>query len=295
VKLAVALLKDRNGVIDLGVPVTGSLDDPKFRVGPIIWKIVVNLLEKAVTAPFALLGSLFGGGEQMNQIEFEPGSAELDAAAKERLAGVLKAMKERPGLQIDVPSPYARDLDTPVLGQTLLTSKLLAQAGADPAAQKAAANKASSAKADGSSPQPANADSSKVDGAKADNAEKTDRPDDALLNDPAQHFKLLLAVYKGQHGPGATLPTATQAVVDAQRKKGAMPQFEPAIAELQEALTSQAQVTDMDLERLARHRSRAIQDALLGSGEVDPGRVFVLAATDKPPQQNKVRAELALK
>ena len=52
-KLAVALLKDRDGVIDLNVPVTGSLDDPKFRLGPIIWKVFVNILEKAVTAPFA--------------------------------------------------------------------------------------------------------------------------------------------------------------------------------------------------------------------------------------------------
>jgi hypothetical protein len=295
VKLAVALLKDRNGVIDLGVPVTGSLDDPKFRVGPIIWKVVVNLIEKAVTAPFALLGHLFGGGEQMNQIDFEPGSSELDSAAKERLGGVLKAMKERPGLQIDVPSPYARDLDSPALGQNLLTSKLLAQAGADPGVQKAATDKGNGTRADGSGPDGAKGDSSKVDGAKTDGADKTGKADDSVLNDPAQHFRLLLAVYKGQFGPGTTLPTATQAVVDAQRKKGSMPEFEPAIAELEAALTGKAQVTDADLERLARHRSRVIQDALLGSGEVDPGRVFVLAATDKPPQQNKVRAELALK
>ena len=62
VKLAVALLKDRNGVIDLNLPVTGSLDDPKFRLAPIIWKVLVNILEKAVTAPFALLGALVRRG-----------------------------------------------------------------------------------------------------------------------------------------------------------------------------------------------------------------------------------------
>ena len=78
-KLAVALLKDRNGVIDIDLPMTGSLDDPKFRMGPLIWKAFVGLLTKAATAPFALLGSLFGGGEEMNLIEFEPGSAALDA------------------------------------------------------------------------------------------------------------------------------------------------------------------------------------------------------------------------
>ena len=60
-KLAVALLKDRNGVIDVNLPVTGTLDDPKFRLGPIIWKAVLGLLTKIVTAPFAALGALFGG------------------------------------------------------------------------------------------------------------------------------------------------------------------------------------------------------------------------------------------
>ena len=73
VKLAVALLKDRDGVIDLDLPVTGSLDDPKFRLGPIIWKVFVNILEKAVTAPFALLGSLFGGGPDLQFVDFQPG------------------------------------------------------------------------------------------------------------------------------------------------------------------------------------------------------------------------------
>ena len=78
-KLAVALLKDRNGVIDIDLPMTGSLDDPQFRMGPLIWKAFVGLLTKAATAPFALLGSLFGGGEEMNLIEFDAGTSALDA------------------------------------------------------------------------------------------------------------------------------------------------------------------------------------------------------------------------
>src|SRR5579871_3075208 len=65
VKLAVALLKDRNGVIDIDLPIGGSLDDPTFRIGPFIWKAIVNICEKAVTAPFALLGRLFGGGPEL--------------------------------------------------------------------------------------------------------------------------------------------------------------------------------------------------------------------------------------
>jgi len=103
-KLAVALLKDRNGVIDIDLPVSGSLDDPKFRIGPIVWRALLGLLGKIVTAPFALLGSLFGGGEDLSEIRFAPGSAEPDAAALNVLAALHKALVERPGLQIDVPS-----------------------------------------------------------------------------------------------------------------------------------------------------------------------------------------------
>ena len=96
-KLAVALLKDRNGVIDIDLPMTGSLDDPKFRLGPLIWKAFVGLLTKIATAPFALIGSLFGGGPEMNLVEFEPGAIVLDPAGQEKMAAVKKALVERTG------------------------------------------------------------------------------------------------------------------------------------------------------------------------------------------------------
>jgi hypothetical protein len=96
VKLAVALLKDRNGVIDLPLPITGSLDDPKFRLAPIIWKVLVNLLEKAVTAPFALLGSLFGSGPELQFIDFQPGSNELSTAESDKVKALVKALDQRP-------------------------------------------------------------------------------------------------------------------------------------------------------------------------------------------------------
>ncbi len=102
-RLAVALLKDRNGVIDLDLPITGSLDDPQFRLAPIIWKMVKNLLTKAVTAPFALLGSLFGGGDDLQFVDFAPGSALLDETANGKMASLRKALADRPGLNLDVP------------------------------------------------------------------------------------------------------------------------------------------------------------------------------------------------
>jgi len=110
-KLAVALLKDSNGVIDIDLPMSGSLDDPQFRMGPLIWKAFVGLLSKAATAPFKLLGSLFGGGEEMNLIEFDAGSAALDPAAQEKVASIIKALTARPGLQLEVPATWSPELD----------------------------------------------------------------------------------------------------------------------------------------------------------------------------------------
>jgi len=102
VLFAVALLKDKNGVIDVDLPIGGSLDDPQFSVGGIIVKVIVNLIEKAVTAPFALLGSLVGGGAELSFVEFAPGSAALSADEEKKLGTLAKALDDRPGLKLDV-------------------------------------------------------------------------------------------------------------------------------------------------------------------------------------------------
>ena len=124
IKLAVALLKDRDGVIDLNLPVTGSLDDPKFRLAPIIWKVFVNILEKAVTAPFALLGSLFGGGPDLQFIDFKPGVADLDQAALDKTQAMVKALNARPQLKIEVPIAVVADLDRPRLVEAKLQAEI---------------------------------------------------------------------------------------------------------------------------------------------------------------------------
>lgn len=102
VRLAVALLADRNGVIDLDVPISGSLNDPQFRLAPIIFKVIGNLIMKAVTAPFALLSGAFSGGDESGAVSFAPGSAKLDAKAKENLAKIVKSLNDRPALKMTV-------------------------------------------------------------------------------------------------------------------------------------------------------------------------------------------------
>jgi len=103
VRLAVALLADRNGVIDINLPISGSLNDPQFRLGPIIFKIIVNLIVKAITSPFTLLASAFGGGgDELSTVNFAPGSAVLSAEAAQGLDKVAKALVDRPALKMTV-------------------------------------------------------------------------------------------------------------------------------------------------------------------------------------------------
>jgi Domain of Unknown Function (DUF748) len=102
VRFAISLLKDRNGVIDLNLPIGGSLDDPQFSIGGVIVKVIVNLVSKAVTAPFAMLGSLFGGGEELSFVEFDPGQVEVGPAGQARLQALAKALIERPGLTLEI-------------------------------------------------------------------------------------------------------------------------------------------------------------------------------------------------
>jgi flagellar motor protein MotB len=127
VLLAVALLKDRNGVIDINLPVGGSLDDPQFSVGGIIIQVIVNLVVKAVTAPFALLGAMFGGGEELAYLEFPPGSAELDGADEAKLKSVAKALNERPGLKLDVAGRVVPETDREGLKRAAVESQVRAQ------------------------------------------------------------------------------------------------------------------------------------------------------------------------
>lgn len=142
VRLAIALLKDRQGVIDVQLPVTGSLDDPRFRIAPLVWRMLGNLVAKAVTAPFALLGSLFGGGDDVNQLVFAPGTADLDEASRQRLVSLRKAMIERPGLRLDLPAAWSAEFDRPAMLRRQLDAQLteVAQsAGPDRHAQLLAA------------------------------------------------------------------------------------------------------------------------------------------------------------
>ena len=286
-KLAVALLKDRNGVIDVPLPISGSLDDPQFKIGPIMWHAFVNLLAKVATAPFAALGRLFGGshGEDMKYIDFAPGSAELDDASKEKLASLSKALHEHTQLQLDVPIVFSKDLDGPALAKKRLNQRLVyrARSGKSPK-QEASAGKAVAVNMQTG----ANGQSS------VQTTVPTETPDDPALKDPLQHYRLLLAEYEADVGKDAELPPTAQAIQNAKNKKDAPP-VETAIPELEDAIVPHIDIPDIVLQDLGKKRTRAIQDALLADGGIDASRVFIINGPSKTDDKGNVRVEMALK
>jgi uncharacterized protein involved in outer membrane biogenesis len=127
VKLAVALLKDRRGEIKLDIPVTGSLDDPKFSVWGIILKVIVNLVAKAATSPFSLLGAIGGGGEELSYVEFDYGRATINETSLKKLSTLAKALQDRPALKMDVEGHVDMERDREGLKQYLFQRKLKTQ------------------------------------------------------------------------------------------------------------------------------------------------------------------------
>ncbi len=127
VKLAVALLKDRKGEIKLDLPVTGSLDDPKFKVWRVILQILVNLIEKAATSPFSLLGAIFGGGEELSYVEFDFGSTAVTESSAKKLQTLAKALHDRPSLKLDLEGHVDMEKDKEGLKQYLFQRKVKAQ------------------------------------------------------------------------------------------------------------------------------------------------------------------------
>jgi hypothetical protein len=126
VMLAVALLKDRNGQINLNLPISGSLDDPQFSVGGIIMRVIVNLIAKAVTSPFALLNSMFGGGnEELGYVEFAPGGDALTKVAEAKMEKLTKALIDRPALKLDIIGRVDPVADTNGLRRASLDDKEL--------------------------------------------------------------------------------------------------------------------------------------------------------------------------
>jgi hypothetical protein len=126
VGLAISLLKDRKGGIHLDLPVSGSLDDPSFKVGPVILQMLVNLLEKAATSPFALVGALIPGGADISNIPFICGTDQLSDEAVKRLDAVAGLLAEKTDLSLEIQAAADAEADREGLRQEMVMRRMRA-------------------------------------------------------------------------------------------------------------------------------------------------------------------------
>ena len=131
VDLAVALLTDAQGRIDLAIPVRGDLRDPQFDLGGLVAQAVRNTLARIVSAPFRMLASLFGGGARKapDEVPFAPGSAELSPPAEETMARLAKGLAARPQLALSIEGGYDPGADREALARAQVLRELAQRAG----------------------------------------------------------------------------------------------------------------------------------------------------------------------
>lgn len=263
VKFATSLLKDADGVIQLDVPVQGTLDDPKFRIGPIVWQIIKNVITKAVTAPFKALGALFKGAEEAQFVDFSPGQATLEPVQAERLAALGKSLAPKPDLRLEVPIGFDASLDTEALGAARHAREL--------ADATSAALQGRTRKADAGPPPPF--ESLELE----------------------QKLDVLTALYERLSGAAPVLPPPPPEAADLPRRERKALEMQSSIDWLDAETRKRATPLAGDLERLGLARGTAIEKALLADTGLAPERVFLTNAGKVSAQPPSVRFELAVK
>jgi hypothetical protein len=271
-ELAIAILKDSDGRINLGLPVSGNMNDPQFSYGAVLWKAIGNVLTKIVTAPFRALGNLFGvSGEKLESIEFDPGSDQLLPPEREKLKQVAQILSKRAQLKLSVPGQYSEVADGAALKARALRVDIAKRAGIKLEA--------------GEEPGP---------------VDLRDRAVRSALRDlyaerfgPTELDRQKKAAQGAAAAPAASArqSEATQDKLPLWQRVGKLIQGEPQVADasafyrqLQQRLEQQQQLAADALTRLGAQRSSAVLAALKEAG-VEPSRA--LAA---PPE--KVSADV---
>jgi len=269
IRLAIALLKDRNGKIELDVPIEGNLDDPQFHFGKVILHVLGNIMTKMITSPFAALGAVFGGkGEEVSYQDFAPGSTELQQANLEKLDTLLHGLQERPGLQLEIEGNYDPVADLEALRRQKLVAKFRGQKWAILSKSAQAQLKPEQVPL---SPEEYTALVKSEYAALQSRAEKSGQ---TLTSKPAP---------KAERTPVRPRPISKGSPSD----KGATgllnaPVSEPSTpaTEIEREVLETIRVTDDELKQLAGARARQVQQKILESGKIESSRVSLANAAD---------------
>jgi uncharacterized protein involved in outer membrane biogenesis len=243
VMLAVSLLKNRNGEIDINLPISGSLDDPQFSVGGLIVQVIINLLGKAITSPFALLGLASGGDGELSSIDFDDGRNSIAPPALQRLEKLATALLDRPALKLEIEGRTDRERDREGLKRVRIERKVRALKLEDMASAASAPNTNNAANT-----------SNGVAGSGVDATQAVSEQ---------EYPALLERVYRAEKFPKP-------------RNLVGMVKTLP-VAEMEKLMLTHSVVDDDDLRALAERRAKAVRDWLIGK-EVLAERIFLLPA-----------------
>jgi len=287
-KLGVALLKDSNGRIALDLPIEGNLDDPKFRLGPIVLQVLVNVIVKAATSPFKMLGALAGGGgEELSYVEFEPGTTNPVAGEVDKLGKLAAALAKRPALNLEIEGAIDPNTDRAALARQKLAENLKASRQRELAAKGRAPASIATFQIE---PQERErllraafveqfgTNIAKIIQTNLARLTGTNQPADmTAAKAPAKSSRNFLQGIAGVFGVGSgsgdrvgkNLPKADREALDL-----ATPEV------MEQLLAERTEVTEEDLRQLMTARSRWVQDWLVQNGQTTADRLFLV--TPKP-------------
>jgi hypothetical protein len=276
-KLGISLLKDSQGVIELDVPLTGSLDDPQFSFWPIVGQAFRNILQRLVTAPFAMLGSLFKSDAPLDFVPFAAGSPQLDPATTNRLVTLAQALRSRPDLQLEIVPGFHTQLDRTALSLARLEER---------------SQSSNPSPTPSTSPTPIPASD-----------QPAGLPIAASTPNPPDRERLIREIYARDFGPVsapaiATPSTSTTSTTSTNAPAALDPASVPAVTaptpaldlplELMiERLVALYPVPADDLIQLARNRAAAVQQWFSEQPDLDTNRIAVLEAppSDFEPEE----------
>ena len=263
IPLALALLKDRRGRIDIDMPVRGNLNDPEFSYWGLVFQALANIITKAAISPFSALGGILGDdAESLSFIEFPSGEANLNDQEGEKLTRLAKALNERPGLRLEIAGSADPNLDR----QALATKQLRAQL------QQAKARESQAAGSNGSPP---------MEQGGLDSEEEN---------------RLIEMLYDEKFGRQKS-SQAGGASSEANQSSNVTNQNSPpmTVEAKKEKLLEQISVPERDLRTLARARAQSIRDQLVQQGQIPAKRLFLIEINLNPVSNNgDVQSTLAL-
>ena len=267
IPLALALLKDRKGLIDIDLPISGNIDDPEFSYGGIIWNALVNLLTKIATSPFSLVGGLVGGvlgddEDALQYIAFLAGGKELTPPEQEKLVALGKVLSDRPGLRLDITGAA----DSIVDGKALLEAKLLLQMKKAKFVQQPPSDK------------------------------QTPGGVDTVVLTQEEEAQFLTQVFVEKFGESALSKSNQKSEVTKGEKESGDKATKVLTAdEIKAKLLEGMTVSEGELRVLAQQRAQQIREFLIQEGQVPSNQVFLVEVALNPvSEEEMVRIPLAL-